>query len=114
MDGFKEDGYYEQQDLSMGSHYITDLLDGVNDQDAATVAQLAENLTTAESYATAASSSADEASDSAEEALASEELALSYSTSAATSATEAAASAATAEENTAAITDMYNRNWIIS
>lgn len=43
MDGFKDDGYYEKQDLSMGTtNQIKDMADGTEDQDAVTLKQLNE------------------------------------------------------------------------
>lgn len=47
IDGFKEDGYYEKQNLSMGTNYkITDLAVGEDDTDAATVGQLNQSNVT--------------------------------------------------------------------
>jgi len=91
MDGFKEEGYYEKQNLSMGTIYkITDLADGVNPKDAATVSQVGSNNADTAAYKDAAAASAVSASSSAATALL-------YKNQASMSVIESAASANEAE-----------------
>jgi len=96
MDGFKVNGYYEKQDLSLGSHKIKDLADGTDPKDAVNVDQVLalygsneQNKIDAEAAAAAAEVAKDSAEDSADAAAIS-------ATSASNSSTAAADSASTA------------------
>lgn len=71
LDGFKPDGYYEKQDLSIGNNKITDLADAVNPQDAATLFQLDDRIPSSFQYLV----DAEAARDAAQVAQAGAELA---------------------------------------
>lgn len=72
LDGFKPDGYYEKQNLSLGSYNITDLADGVNPQDAATLSQLDDRIPSSFQYLVDAEAARDAAEAAEDQALISE------------------------------------------
>lgn len=53
QDGFKEDGYYQKQDMNLGDFKITNLGLGVDDQDACTISQLEDRVASNEANLTA-------------------------------------------------------------
>lgn len=69
QDGFKEVGYYQKQDMNLGSFKITNLAEGTDDTDGVNKAQLDVVSTAATEQASLAASYADAASDSAALAL---------------------------------------------
>lgn len=111
QDGFKEEGYYQKQDMSLGNFKITDLGDGEADQDACTIGQLNDrvasndaNLTAAQAAQAAAelaqslSEVAQAASEAAQVAAeAARDLSLTYSNNSSNSADASEASATLAE-----------------
>jgi len=115
MDGFKEEGYYEKQDLSMGTKYkIRDLAPGVLYNDAATVGQLGNSEEFTSIYAGEAADSAAAAALSASTAIAAKNSATLSASASALSASQAAQSAIESANNAVDLTDLYNRAWIIS
>ena len=65
MDGFKDEGYYEKQDLSLGGYKIRDIADGTLNTDVATVGQVGANNANTFLYMTRAETAADESEASA-------------------------------------------------
>lgn len=111
MDGFKYDGYEEQQDLNLGSNKLVNLAPGESDTDAVTIGQMGEYESNAAASATAAASSASSSASSASDSLTYATASSSFADSSASSAASSASSASDSANSATASASSANSSF---